>query len=238
MRQRALGGDYEFMPYSAALGSIVVPKDSPVQSVHDLKGKRIGVAGGPLDKSWLLLRAYGKKQGAGDLAETASPVFGAPPLLNEQMLAGRIDALLNYWHYAARLEAQGYRRILPVADMMKAFGIESVLPLVGFVFPGKLAEDEPRLLRGFANAMQNAQKQLLTSDAEWDRIRPLMRVTTDAEFNVMRERYREGLLHTWSARDRQAAATLFHVLAGVGGEELVGQGVNFDPKAFWDGLVF
>ena len=85
---------------------------------------------------------------------------------------------------------------------------------------------------------QNAQKLLLTSDAEWDRIRPLMRVTTDAEFTVMRERYREGLLHTWSARDRQAAARLFHVLADVGGEELVGQGVHFDPKAFWDGLVF
>jgi NitT/TauT family transport system substrate-binding protein len=238
MRQRALGGDYQFMPYSAALGSLIVAKDSPIKAVADLKGKRIGVAGGPLDKSWLLLRAYGKKQGVGDLADNASPVFGAPPLLNEQMLAGRIDALLNYWHYAARLEAKGYRRILPVAEMMKAFGIESVLPLVGFVFSGKLAADEPHLIRGFANSMQNAQKLLLTSDAEWDRIRPLMRVSSDEEFKVMRARYREGLLHTWSARDRKAAAKLFDVLADVGGEELVGRGVKFDPKAFWDGLVF
>lgn len=238
MRQRAEGRDFLFLPYSAALGSLIVPADSPVQNVGDLKGKRIGVAGGPIDKSWLLLRAYGKKEGAGDVGETATPVFGAPPLLNEQIKAGRIDALLNYWHYAARLEAAGYKRILPVSEMMKAFGIDSVLPLVGFVFQSKISDSDPQRIHGFKNAMQNAQKLLLTSDAEWDRIRPMMNASSDAEFEVLRERYREGLLHTWNERDRKAAARLFDILAEVGGEELTGRGVNFDPGAFWDGLVF
>jgi NitT/TauT family transport system substrate-binding protein len=113
MRQRALGEDFQFIPYSAALGSVVVPPGSALAAVRELKGQRIGVAGGPLDKSWLLLRAYSEREGAGDLATTATPVFGAPPLLNEQIRAGRIDALLNYWHFAARLEAEGYRRPLP-----------------------------------------------------------------------------------------------------------------------------
>ena len=92
MRQRSLGGDYLFMPYSAALGGVIVPGDSPIKSVADLKGKKIGVAGGPIDKSWLLLRAYAIKSGAGDLVAAATPVFAAPPLLNEQAAAGRIDA--------------------------------------------------------------------------------------------------------------------------------------------------
>jgi len=86
MRQRSLGGDFLFMPYSAAVGGVVIPKDSAIHSVGDLKGKRVGVAGGPLDKSWLLLRAYGVKEGVGDVGAVAQPVFGAPPLLNEQML--------------------------------------------------------------------------------------------------------------------------------------------------------
>ncbi len=238
MRQRAEGGAFQFMPYSAALGSVVVPPGSGVGTVADLKGKRVGVAGGPLDKSWLLLRAYGTKQGVGDIAAVATPVFGAPPLLNEQIKADRVDALLNYWHFAARLEAEGYKRILPVADMMKAFGIESVLPLVGFVFPAKLADTDEKRIRGFANAMQNAQKIMLTSNEEWDRLRPLMNANSQPEFETLRERYREGLLHTWNARDRQAAAKLFQILAEVGGPELTGAGVAFDPGAFWDGLVF
>lgn len=238
MRQRALGGDLKFMPYSAALGSVVVQPVSPVMAVSDLKGARIGVAGGPLDKSWLLLRAYSKTQGLGDIAAVATPVFGAPPLLNEQIKAGRVDALLNYWHFAARLEAEGYRRVITVSDMMQAVGIQTVLPLVGFVFPARLSEGDSRVARGFANAMQNAQKRLLTSDEEWGRIRPLMNASSDAEFNTLRERFREGLLHTWGQRDREAAARLFDILAEIGGGELTGAGVTFDPKAFWDGLVF
>ena len=56
-RERALGDKLLFTPYSSALGAVIAPKDSPVHGVADLAGRSIGVAGGPLDKSWLLLRA-------------------------------------------------------------------------------------------------------------------------------------------------------------------------------------
>lgn len=238
MRQRSLGGDYFFMPYSAAVGSVIVPPGSNIQNVADLKGKRIGVAGGPLDKSWLLLRAYGLKQGVGDLASAAQPTFAAPPLLNEQIAAGRLDALLNYWPFSARLEALGYKRIATVAEMMRSLDIKSPLPLVGFVFPAQLANTEAQTLSGFATAVQNAQHLLLTNDAEWERVRPLMKAGSDAEFRTLRDRYREGLVYSWGERDREAARQLFEVLATIGGEELTGKGVQFDPRAFWDGLVF
>ncbi len=238
LQQRALGAKFVFIPYSAALGSLIVPANSPIKSVADLKGKRIGVAGSPIDKSWLLIRAYGKKLGVGDLAETATPMFAAPPLVNEQLVSGQVDAIVNYWNFAARLEAQGYRRVASIADLMKAFDIPAPLPLVGFVVSGDFADEQPKLLRAFTNAMQNAQRLLLTSDAEWDRIRPLMQVTSEEEFKVMRDRYREGLLHTWGDRDRKAAAKLFDLMAETGGEAVTGKGVKFDPDIFWSGLVF
>ena len=56
-RQRSEGRDLVFIPYSRAVGAMHVKGDSPVKSLADLKGKRIGVAGGPVDKSWLILRA-------------------------------------------------------------------------------------------------------------------------------------------------------------------------------------
>ncbi len=46
MRQRSLGGDYLFMPFTAALGGVIVPEGSPLKEISDLKGKEIGVAGG------------------------------------------------------------------------------------------------------------------------------------------------------------------------------------------------
>jgi NitT/TauT family transport system substrate-binding protein len=238
MRQRGLGGDFLFMPFTAALGSVIVPPDSKIQSIADLKGKQIGVAGGPIDKSWILLRAYGIKQGVGDLAAVAQPVFGAPPLLNEQAAAGRLDALLNFWPFAARLEAKGYKRILTVSDIMRSFGIETAVPLVGFVFPAELAKSEPRLMEGFAKAVQKAQNILATSDEEWERIKPLTKASSEEEFCILRKRYREGVVHSWNGREREDAQKLFTIVKEIGGEDVTGSGVRFDPKAFWNGAVF
>jgi NitT/TauT family transport system substrate-binding protein len=237
MRQRSLGGDYLFMPFSAALGGVIVPGDSPIRSVTDLKGKKIGVAGGPIDKSWLLLRAYGMKNGAGDLAATATPVFAAPPLLNEQAAAGRIDALLTFWPFAVKLEARGYRPMVSVSQIMQSLGIENPLPLVGFVFAANLPNDARGLMQGFSRAVQKGQAILAASDEEWERIRPLMKASSDEEYRMLRARYREGLLRSWNERDREAARKLFAIVKEIGGEEVTGAGVTFDPRAFWDGFV-
>ncbi len=237
MRQRSLGAGYLFMPFTASLGGVIVPEASPIKDIADLKDKEIGVAGGPIDKSWILLRAYGIKHGTGDLASTAKPVFGAPPLLNEQAAADRLAALLTFWPFAVRLEAKGWRRLISVADIMHSFGIRPDLPLVGFVFPASLARDEPALMQGFAKAVQKAQHILLNSDEEWERIRPLMKAGSDEEFRRLRSRYREGVPRGWNEASREDARKLFEIVRQTGGEDVTGPGVAFDPKAFWDGIV-
>ncbi len=63
-RMRSEGKDFTFYPYSTASGSLMVPEKSAIRSLADLKGKRLGIAGGELDKNWLLLQA---------LAKTAKP---------------------------------------------------------------------------------------------------------------------------------------------------------------------
>jgi ABC-type nitrate/sulfonate/bicarbonate transport system substrate-binding protein len=45
-RQRGEGSDFSFVPYSRAVGALMVPPASDIGSLSDLKGKRIGVAGG------------------------------------------------------------------------------------------------------------------------------------------------------------------------------------------------
>ncbi len=55
-RQRAGGQMVSFIPYSTAVGALVARKDGPVKSLADLKGQKIGVAGGPTDKSWVILQ--------------------------------------------------------------------------------------------------------------------------------------------------------------------------------------
>ncbi|MHA3916543.1 ABC transporter substrate-binding protein [Halovulum sp. GXIMD14793] len=56
-RQRAEGKDYVFIPYSTAVGGLLVKDDSGIDTLADLAGKQIGIAGGPVDKSWLIIQA-------------------------------------------------------------------------------------------------------------------------------------------------------------------------------------
>ena len=95
---------------------------SPIHSIKDLKGKRLGIAGGELDKNWLLLQALAQKEHL-DLNASVEKTFGAPPLINEQIKQNRVDAVLNYWHFAARLEAQGYRQIIDGRGILKGFRV-------------------------------------------------------------------------------------------------------------------
>jgi NitT/TauT family transport system substrate-binding protein len=233
LRQRAAGDDFQFAPYSTAVGAVMVPASSPIKSIEDLRGKKIGVAGGPLDKGWLLLRARSLDTNAGDLSEAARPVYGAPPLLNQQAIYGDVDALLTYWHFAAQLEAAGFRRLTTVTDLMKQVGLKTELPLIGFAFSGKLAKAKPDVVAGFVRSVRAAQDILLKSDAEWERIRPLMRPASDAEFITLRDRYREGITFAWGPDQQAEAAKLFGILARLGGDDLTGKNVAFDPQIFW-----
>src|SRR5215813_6466233 len=83
-RERELGAKLVFYPYSSALGALMVPENSSVRNLVDLQNKRIAVAGGPIDKSWLLLRAAAKQKGV-DLAAQADVVYGSPALLAGKM---------------------------------------------------------------------------------------------------------------------------------------------------------
>ena len=232
-RQRTEGRDYTFVPYSVAVGALMVRPDAHIKELADLSGRRLGVAGGPVDKSWLLLRAYAKKTIGADLKDVATPVFAAPPLLNQLMLRGELPATLNYWHYGARLQAAGMTPLITVKEMLTGLGITGPVPMVGWVFHEQWARDHPKALKGFLKAVDKAQQLLALSNTEWERLRPLMKAEDDATFVALRETYRAGIPVGDPAETAARAAQLFRVLAREGGPELVGTATELAPGTFW-----
>lgn len=237
-RQRAEGASYTFVPYSHAVGAVMVPADSPLRSIEDLKGKRLGIAGGPLDKSWLLLRGLASEQHGIDLEREAETVFAAPPLLNEEILAGRLDAVLNFWHFTARLEAAGLRRVMGVDEITRALGVDSPVPLIGFVFDAAWAEANRDRILGLLRASQRAKAILRDSDAEWERLRPLMKAKDEATFQALRAGYRRGIPERWGAGERADAERIFRVLAEQGGDKLVGRSKALQDGTFWPHFTY
>ena len=121
-RLTAEGKPVVFVPFSSAEASLMTASSSSIHSIGDLKGRRIGISGGPLDKGWLMLAAEAERAHGLDLARDAAPVFGAPPLLQQQLEAGELDAALLYWNFAARLKAKGYREVTTVERLVRNRG--------------------------------------------------------------------------------------------------------------------
>ena len=235
-RERALGGTLKFSPYSTSVGAVMVPQASPAKSLADLKGKKLAVAGGAIDKGWLLIQAAARLEGV-DLKKEATLAFGAPPLLMEKTLQGEMDANLNFWNFCARMEAKGFRRLMSVEEAELKLGLAAPNALLGYVFDESFAKASPQALEKFLAAARAAKDILATSDAEWDRIRPLMKMEDDAAFLATRARYREGIPKRPLAAEEADAAKLYKLLREAGGPELTGPAEALDAGTYYKGAA-
>ncbi|HEV7435852.1 MAG TPA: ABC transporter substrate-binding protein [Pseudorhizobium sp.] len=234
-RQRSAGEALTLAPYSTAVGAVMVKQEGEISSLKDLKGKKIGVAGGPLDKSWLLIQGLARQDHQLDLATEADVVYGAPPLLSEKALSGELDAVLNFWHFCARLEVKGFRRLIGAEDAARSLGASGPVSALGYVFREAWAEENRGVAMRFLKASAQAKALLATSDAEWVRLTPLVRAN-GRELEVLRDRYREGIPRRPVAEEEVDAARLYEVLAGLGGEKLVGKARELAPGTYWTAL--
>ncbi len=231
-RERALGAPLVFHPYSSALGAVMVPRVSSINDLVDLRGKKLAVAGGPIDKSWLLLQGALKQEGV-DLKTQSTIVYGSPTLLAEKTVQGEMDANLNYWNICAGLEARGLRRLVDVADLLPKLGARGRPAMVGYVFDERWAVRNQDSLARFLDVSVKAKGILANSDAEWERIAPLVGTSDQATLKLYRDRYRDGIPRRSIELEEADARALYGVLAALGGAALVGPARELDPGTFY-----
>lgn len=231
-QQKARGLDLTLIPYSTAVGGLMVAGDSPARTLADFEGQKIAVAGGPVDKSWLILRGLGLKQGF-DLAAQTEQVFAAPPLVMQAALSGEAQGAVNFWHFMAKMKAQGMKELISVSDAAEELGLDPATPLLGYAVSARAVADKPQVVEGLAKASREAKEMLATDDALWEELRPLMNAASDEEFAYLREGFRAGIPPARPV-DPEAAQTLFVALAELGGEELTG-GLTALPEGLFYG---
>lgn len=235
--RRADGGDWTFVPTSTAVGGVVAPSSSPVRTINDLPGSRLGIVGGPLDKSWLILQSYGKRAHGIDLDQTVKKSFGGAQMLADALSAGQLDAALTFWPFVARAEAAGLREILGVEAAVRQLGVDGKVPFAGFVFSSEWAAANPDSIAGLVAAGQEARNLLESSDAEWRRLRPLAGAASDLELEKLKAAYRHGIIHGDGLAERQAAVRLYQILAEIGGLAMVGTSSTVPPGTFWQSPI-
>lgn len=217
-------------PFSLLTGGVVVPANSPIRTVADLKGKRLGAASLD-DKSLLLLRALAVARYGFDPQKDARVLAAAPPLMAELLDRGDLDAALPYWHFIARMVATGrYRELISNAQMLRELGLPTDLPLLLVV----AREDADReALRRFLQAIQLANERMKADEAFWSELvdRGLYALPDRSLLPKIRERWAQGLPSRWDAGVVVALANLVRRLVEVAGSETLGVR-QLDARAF------
>ncbi len=232
-RQRTQGKDYTFYPYSNTTGALLVAKNSAIKQLQDLKDKKLAIAGGELDKNSLLLQALMQKQRQQEIFASVEKVYGAPPLLSQQMTRKRVDALLTYWHYAARMEADGYRVIMTGSDILQGLGIKLSVPSIGYVFDRSWANNNKAAVQAFLQNTRLTKDRLCADDAVWQSIKPLTRAKTEQVNQLLRQRYCAGRVLSWGEKEQQAAVRIYQYLKGVSAQRLTGAAETIQEGTFW-----
>lgn len=231
--ERARGIKLRFAAFSSATGAVVLGRHTVAHSLKDLAGKRLGVAGGPYDKSWMIIRAAARRKYGVDLARAASIAYGAPPLLNGKLEQGGLDAVLTYWNYAAALEVDGFQPLISVSDCAATLGLPPHPPILGYVFHGAWAAKDRQLVDGFLAAARQAESILLHSDAEWNAVRPLMHAPNERLFVLLRERFRAGIVSVDATAEEKTADRLFAIIRAEGGSSATGGLDRMPSGVFW-----
>ncbi|HXY58417.1 MAG TPA: ABC transporter substrate-binding protein [Methylocystis sp.] len=230
-RERAGGGKLTLYPVSTAIGAVMT-RAQEIKFVADLSGKKLGVAGGALDKSWLLLKAYALEKGV-DLEKTSTIVYGAPPLLAAKAEQGELDAVLEFWNFALDLEAKGFRAAIDMREVEQALGAKAAPVVTGYVFDEAFAASHRQALSRFFAMMRKARALIATNDEAWRAAAARISTKDKTALDLYRKHYVEGAPTGSLAEQEADAATLFQTLEKLGGETLVGAAKTFDPKTFY-----
>jgi len=231
-RERSLGDALVFYPSSSTLGAVMTRANAAINAVADLKGKKLAIAGGPLDKSWLLLQGLARRAGL-DLKTQATLVYGAPPLLSQKALQGETDGTLTFWNFCAELESHGMKRAIDMADVMRSLGAKAPVAIVGYTFDGNWAAKNKSAVDRFLDAARQAKEILAGSDAEWRKLAPRIGTSDAKSLGIYRQRYAEGIFRRPVADEEADARALYTVLADVGGADLVGPARELAPGTFY-----
>jgi NitT/TauT family transport system substrate-binding protein len=231
-QQRHMGGQLVFFPYSTALGAVMVEAASPITDLDGLKGKKIAVAGGPLDKSWLLLQAFAR-QSHFDIASEANVVYGAPALLYQKAASGEADATLNYWNFCVALESRGFRRLIGMDEVERRLGAKGPVAMVGYVFDADFARSHAEPLARFLKIAAEVKGILAHSDGDWDNIAQQIGIDDRNQLALYRQSYRDGIPKRPVEEEAADARVLYRALAEAGGGDAAGPAKEFDEEIYY-----
>jgi NitT/TauT family transport system substrate-binding protein len=214
---------------------VIVPAGSPIKSIADLKGKKVGTFAGAAGTATVLFRVIASKFHGFDPGKTGDLQFAGPGLLPALLDKGEIAAAVMFDPLAAKLEGSGkYRSIGNLADAYKA-GTGDDFLWIGYATNDDFMKAEPEALTNFTRAWLEALEYVKTHPEVFEAYGKKYGLEP-AAVALLRERVLADYTTTWN----EAAIESLRRFAGMA-NEVMGAGyldtvpaaafsTRFDPR--------
>lgn len=179
---------------------VLVPVDSPVKSLADLKGRKVGSFAGAAGNATVLLRVLTSQYYGYDPGKTGDLQYAGPGLLPTLTEKGEIAAALLFDPLAARAIASGkFRSIANLSALYREKTGEDFL-WIGYATNDDFMNRHPKAVEGFTRAWIEAVNYVKTHPEVFDAYGKQLNLDQKT-INLLRERVVADYTFAWSDQD-------------------------------------
>jgi NitT/TauT family transport system substrate-binding protein len=232
LRQRKAGNAIQAIHGFQGYNNLfVVRPQSPIRAFGDLKGKKVGTFGTTF-LDWLIARAAGRKAYDVDIMTDAAVVPGAPPLLNQFLARGEVEATLQFSSLTlAPIARNDQRALIDMPALMKAAGFRTDVFYLQWMLREKWANANPDAARRLPAMLDDAYASLRNDDGLWPALAKRINITDPAVVAAYQDLERRINNPPYSVALIRPTQDVLDAIIAVAGEQAVGVTV-VDPAAF------
>ncbi len=184
-------------PMISYTNEVLVKNGSPIKSFADLKGKRVGLFGGPNSATTWLYRLIVQKFYGFDAMKDSKVFFGAPPLLMGMLDRGDLDAVLTLDPFISQMHETGaYRSVGELGDLWRQKAHQTPM-LVAVTVNETWAKAHRDVLKRFLAGFRDAMIYLKDNPEAWKELARGMGVKTDAGAKNLYDRTSAAFIMHW-----------------------------------------
>jgi NitT/TauT family transport system substrate-binding protein len=179
---------------------VFVRKDSPIKTLSDLKGKKLGAFGGPSSTTFAFLAVIARNWYGIDLFRDAQLVTAPAPVLAELLGKGDIDAALLGTVESIQTFAQDrYRVLVDLSAEYKAHQGGRAPAHVTVATNEEFAKTHPDIVRDYLKAYKNTLLYIHAHPEVWDEYAASIQMNNPQERTLLRDKMGPNLVETWDA---------------------------------------
>ena len=204
------------------VNAVFVPWDSPVHSVADLRGKKMGSFGGPGSTTLAFFGVIASKWYGLDIFRDVKQITAPGPALDNLLAQGEIDAALMGTIESIRFVAQKKYRVL--ADLSEEYQArQGRAPAHVMVSTSEqFAREHPDIITDFLRAYEDALQFSKNNADVWAQYGKTIGMTSEAEINLLREKMSANLIEHWDAAQIATQQEYLEFVQSVLGERVFG----------------